>query len=376
MFLRRLRASLSLLLTGFLLVGASVGAAPASAAEPPGWSQEELAPAGVSIAHLGDVELRRARDGRLIALAVRSSVDFSSVGLTFLQRKPVAGAMWTRLAITSHSDISPSMALSATGAVHAAFVRQGSGIRYTSNRTGTWVVEVVPGSMRAEAPSVALTNGGTPSVAFSAFLSRSSYLLRIASKTAAGWTVRTIATGDVGQPSLKIDALHKRHLVYVRRSGTAPGLYYATDRTGSWQTTRLTSATDVEWPRLVLDSARHVHVAYVRSVPGFSRVLYVTNATGRWVTSTASAPAGGSSPEIGLDAAGRPVIAYTAARSSEGGPAWMAERVGSGWVRSRATEDLIAGRPGLAIDGASLHLVALRPFADANGAGQLIHAQR
>jgi hypothetical protein len=164
--------------------------------------------------------------------------------------------------------------------------------------------------------------------------------------------------------------------VYVRRSGTAPGLYYATDRTGTWKTVRLTAATDVGSPRLVLDSARHVHVAYVRSSAGFSRVLYVTNVTGAWVTSTASAPAGGSSPEITLDASERPVIAYTGGPSFEGGPAWVAERAGSTWTRSPATEDLVAGRPGLAIDGTTLHIVVLRPFADPSGDGQLIHTER
>lgn len=375
MSMRHRRAPLSLLVFA-LVLGVFVATAPVGAAEAPGWTQEELAPAGVSIAHLNNVELRRARDGRLVALAVRATADQSAIGLTFLERKSGAGAPWTRLAITSHSDISPTMALSASGAVHAAFVRQGSGIRYTSNKTGTWVIEVVPGTARGEAPSLALTNGGTPSIAFSTFVSRSSYILRIASKTSTGWTLRTIATGDVGQPSLKIDQSGKRHLVYVRRSGSAPGLYYASDRTGTWKTVRLTAAPDVELPRLVLDLGRHVHLAYGRSAAGFSRVLYVTNATGSWVTSTASAPAGGSSPEIILDDAGTPVIAYTAARSFEGGPAWIAEQIGSAWMRSPATEDLIAGRPGLAIDGTTLHVVALRPCADASGDGQLIHASR
>jgi predicted RNA-binding protein with TRAM domain len=283
---------------------------------------------------------------------------------------------WTVLAKTQHSDISPSLALAASGSVHAAFVRQGSGIRSTSNRTGTWVVEVVPGSTRGESPSVAVTAGGTPSVAFASFVSRATSILRIASKTSKGWTLRTVATGDVGQPSLKIDSLGKRHLVFVRRSGSAAGLYYATDRTGTWTTTRLTSATGVEAPRLILDAARHVHVAYVRAAPGSSRVLYVTNATGHWVTSIVSGSGNASSPELALDGSGRPVIAYTAGLPFESGAAVVAERAGAGWTQQPATTDRIAGRPGLAIDGAQLHLLALRPFADPQDAGQLIHAMR
>jgi len=373
--LPRAGVRLALILSAILVVF-GISAVPVGAAEPPGWSQETVAPSGVARAHLRDVELRRTRDGRLIALAVRSSVDWSSAGLTFLERSPGTAGVWRVLAKTSNFDVAPSLALSVAGAVHAAWVREGSGIRYTSNRTGTWVVEVIPGGQGGESPSIALTNGGTPSIAFSVPISRTSHTLRVASKTASGWTLRTVATGDVGQPSLKIDQSGKRHLVYVRRTGSAPGLYYATDRSGSWRTTRLTSAPDVESPRLVLDSTRHVHVAYVRASLTLSRVLYVTNATGPWVTSTVSAPAGGSGPEITLDGAGRPVVAYVAARPYEGGAAWVAERAGTIWVRSAAIVDQMAGRPGLALDGAALHLLALRPFADPQGAGELVHATR
>lgn len=353
-----------------------VAAMPASAAEPPGWSQEELAIPGTSRAHLPDVDLRRARDGRLIGIAERATADQSSIGITIFARTAGASGSWRLLAVTRHSDISPTLALSAGGAVHAAWVRQGYGIRYTTNRTGTWGVEVVKGGSGGESPSIALTNGGSPSVAFTVSMSRTSNALRIASKISTGWVYRTVATGDIGQPSLQIDQFSKRHIVWVKRTGTSPGLYYATDRSGTWRTTRLTSATDVAAPRLVLDLARNAHVAYERTGTTLSRVLYVTNASGAWKTTTASAPAGGSSPEIELGANERPVIVYTAAQSGGAGPAWIAEWTGTGWTRSAATEDVVARRSGLATDGAALHVLALRPFADPSGDGELIHTVR
>ena len=169
---RRLGTRFGSLLLSLLLL--AVAAVPVGAAEPPGWSQEVVAPAGVARAHLRDVELRRARDGRLIGVASRATADESSVGLTFVERSPGAGGAWRLLAVTRHSDVWPSLALAAGGAIHAAWVRQGSGIRYTTNRTGTWRVEVVPVGSGGETPSVALTNGGSPSVAFSVPLSRAS----------------------------------------------------------------------------------------------------------------------------------------------------------------------------------------------------------
>lgn len=358
------------------LVIAAVAAIPVAAAEPPGWSQEDVAVAGTSRAHLPGIDLRLARDGRLVGIAERATADQSSIGITIVERTPGATGSWRLLAVTRHSDVAPTLALSAAGAVHAAWVRQGYGIRYTSNTTGRWGVEVVPGGTRGEAPSIALTNGGSPSVAFTVPVSRFNSTLRIASKISTGWSLRTVASGDVSQPSLDIDQYSKRHIVWVKRTGTSPGLYYATDRSGTWRTTRLTSATDVAAPRIVLDLARNVHVAYVRTGTTISRVLHVTNASGAWRTTTASGPAGGSNPEIALGAGERPVISSTAGRADEAAPAWVAEWTGTGWTRSAATEDVVVGRSGLAIAGTGLHLLALRPFAAAYGDGDLIHMVR
>jgi hypothetical protein len=74
--------------------------APAAAADPLVWSQEVIAPAGIARAHLASVDLRAAGDGRLVAVAVRSSADQSSAGLSILERSAGASTAWRVLAIT------------------------------------------------------------------------------------------------------------------------------------------------------------------------------------------------------------------------------------------------------------------------------------
>ena len=99
-------------------------------------------------------------------LAVRSSPDLSPSGLTILERTAGATGTWRRLAITNNFDSQASLALAAGGAVNVAWARAGAGIRFTSNKTGTWKVEVISTGGDGYSPSLALTNGGTPSVAY------------------------------------------------------------------------------------------------------------------------------------------------------------------------------------------------------------------
>ncbi len=206
-------------------------------------------------------------------------------------------------------------------------------------------------------------------------LTRTTAALKIVSKTAAGWRTRTIATGNIGSsPSLRIDQFGKRHLVFVRPSGASAGLYYATDRSGTWTTTRISSAAGIGSPRLVLDSGRHVHVVYARPLAGGgTSVIYATNALGTWRSSTASGPGGGSHPEIALDGTAGAEVGYLRGRDDAASPAWVAHRHGTGWLREEVSDLLLAGRPGVAVDTAGRdHLVALQPYADPIGAGMLV----
>lgn len=367
-----------LLIVGLVATTSTLAATgrPAAAADPPGWSQEVIAPAGIARAHLGSVDLREANDGRLVAVAVRSSADESNAGLSILERPAGASTAWRILAMTHSADVAPSLDLAAGGAVSVAWIREGSGVRVTSNRTGAWVIEALPDSNGAQWPSLALTIGGMPSVAYVVPTSTTAATLRIASRTVGGWVDRTIATGDVASPSLRIDQWGKRHVVFVRRSGTGSGLYYATDRSGTWETTRLTTAADVAAPRLLLDLAGSAHVVYARSDATAPRVLYATNVSNAWQTSTVSGATGGSNPEIALDATGRPVVAFPGGPSFAASPMWVARLVDGVWSREVVSEDTFAGRPGLVVEVAAEHLVALRPFADPMGAGELIQASR
>ncbi len=346
----------------------------ARAADAPGWTQETVTFTGFTPAFLAGPELRAARDGRLVGVGVRATADLSSGGISIFERGPGAGDSWRIVANTHNSDVEPSLAVARGGTINVAWRREGSGLRFTSNRTGRWVVESIPSSTAAAAPSLALTSGGSPSIAWANALSRTTNAIRIASKTVSGWQVRTIASGAVGSPALAIDQWSKRYVAFVRTAGSAPGLYLATDRSGTWTTTRISSQTGIGSVRIALDLARHVHVAYTREAGATSIVRHATNASGRWVVSTVSGPGGGRSPELAIDSAGRPRVAFAAAPTYGSSTATLARWTATGWTREPISTDLVDGRPGLAIDAHGADHALLFRITDGFMGGEFIHA--
>ena len=336
---------------------------PARAADVPGWTQEADAD-----------ESAIARDGRLVGVGSRASADLSSAGLSIFERAPGASSTWRIVANTNNFDVAPSLAIARGGTINVAWRREGAGLRFTSNRTGRWVVEAIPSSTTAAAPSLALTSGGSPSIAWASALTRTTNAIRIASKTVTGWHVRTIASGAVESPALAVDAWSKRYVAFVRTGGSAAGLYLATDRSGTWTTTRISSQTGLGSVRIALDLARHVHVAYTREAGPTSIVRHATNASGRWVISTVSGPGGGWSPELALDSAGRPRVAYAAAPLYDSSTAMLARWTRIGWTREPISADLVSGRPGLAIDAHGADHALLFRITDGFMGGEFSHA--
>ena len=79
------------------------------------------------------------------------------------------------------------------------------------------------------------------------------------------------------------------HIAYQRYTDTwnedpAPGIYYATNKSGSWVSTRLTRSYGDGAPSLALDATGHVYIATTRATWAAHPGVYVmTNATGSWV---------------------------------------------------------------------------------------------
>lgn len=377
---RRIRSAAGrvVLAAGLLAASAGLGPVqPARAAEGlGGWSLDPLVVGTAAPPLLEWPSMAVDRTGNVVVAAVRSSADLASGGLAIYRRSAGDAGTWTRLAVTSAQDREPSLALNASGRVSVAFLREGVGLRYTSNRTGTWVVEPLAGTREALMPSLALTSGGTPAIAYERHSGRATLGISLLYKTSTGWRTRTVTTGDDHAPSLAIDQYGVRYLAFVRTSG-ARGLWFGTDRGGTWRFTRLTSATDVQAPSLALDLWRHVHVAYERHGATSSRVLEVTNVAGSWRTTTVSDGRGGVAPAMAVAATDVPIVSVAYMTDPRMAPAvpLVATQDTLAWSRSQvsATAFDTANRPGFAIERSGRrHLALYEP--NAIGEFSLVHA--
>ena len=184
-----------------------------------------------------------------------------------------------------------------------------------------------------------------------------------ASDATGSWVTERVSTGADGLPDLVFDGAGKAHVVYVREGA---GLYYATNVTGTWVTTLLRSDTTPWSPSMAIDKLGKLHVAY--SSEGFAPgIWYFTNSSGAWVTTRLTTSTWDSEPSLVLDAANKVRIAFVRYDPSALGIYVLSNATGS-WVASRATSGpSIDDYPALGIDAAGkLHVAAVRYDADWN----------
>ena len=102
------------------------------------------------------------------------------------------------------------------------------------------------------------------------------------STASATWTLGNATEGfRMTAPAIAVDG-DDHQGVASQRAGRDPGIFFATDATGSWSEERVTTGSD--WsPSLAYDGAGHAHIAYGHYGTA-SGVAYATNASGDWVT--------------------------------------------------------------------------------------------
>jgi hypothetical protein len=161
---------------------------------------------------------------------------------------------------------------------------------------------------------------------------------------AAAWTETTVTENTrFDEPSLALDAGDRAHVAYIGY-GDEPGIYVASDATGTWTSARLTDATD-DAPAIALDANGHRHIVFVRSGddPG---IHYATDRNGDWtVTRLTSERA--DSPSIAVDVAGHVHIAFNS-DSFEPGVVSLDDSSGS-WVRTRVTSAHLDGATSIVV---------------------------
>ncbi len=166
----------------------------------------------------------------------------------------------------------------------------------------------------------------------------------------ATWTSTEVTSNThFDEPALTLDAHGDAHVAYIAY-GDRPGLFFATDASGSWDSTRLTTARD-EAPAIAVDGDGHDHIAFVR-YGADAGLYYATDRTGDWiVTRLSDEPA--DAPSIALDADGRAHIAF-ASGSFDPGIVAFDDSTGD-WVRSQVTQAPLDGSTSIVVlaDGTS-----------------------
>ena len=93
-----------------------------------------------------------------------------------------------------------------------------------------------------------------------------------------------------GGPCITFDAHGYRYIAFGRTGIAEPGIYLATNRSGSWRLAPHPVAQGERCASILVDGAGHIHLLAVRAHPPsdpvtFSDLLYATNRSGAWRSS-------------------------------------------------------------------------------------------
>jgi hypothetical protein len=320
--------------------------------------QRTLPTPGIAYYEAANNDLTTALDSRTLAGSVMDSAPSLAMDGTFNQHLAFerdstgsdngieaatdASGSWV-FANAAGTQAPPAEAVDGSGHDHIAY-SDGTNVHHVTNATGSWVDEVVgpgsdPGIALDAADHVTLvykdgasiviarnatgswvlfsfvsSSGGRPSVAVDGsghthFALIDSTFVVYYNDVSGSWQALLVVP-SADSPSLALDGSGHVHLTY-RSSGSAPGTYYATDKTGSWVTTRLTRTNAETAPSIAVDPAGHVFIAMARyywaANPG---IFIVSNRTGPWVTTQLTTKEGDVDPAIGTDGSGRLRIVY------------------------------------------------------------------
>jgi len=136
----------------------------------------------------------------------------------------------------------PSLAVDGAGKSHIAYTNDKRGLSYATNKSGSWVRQTI-------------------------------------TRSPADPTTRDT------QASLAVDGNGKVHIAFVRYDFSVPngglGLFYATNKSGSWVVKKLHAGNDLA-PSLAVHRGA-VHIAFwVYAYPGRDSVKHLSNETGTW----------------------------------------------------------------------------------------------
>ena len=127
---------------------------------------------------------------------------------------------------------------------------------------------------------------------------------------------RSDSHGHDGQPSLALDSHDHAYVAFARNDcdDCAPsvplGVYYLTNKSGSWSTPKKLAGLSMDWPTIQVNGS-HISVSWERCecIPKQTgQVWFGTNASGSWTKTKVAQNA--DSPSLALNSAGLPRIAF------------------------------------------------------------------
>ncbi len=204
----------------------------------------------------------------------------------------------------------PTLAVS-EGRAHIAF-RVGSTLRYATgpdDSAAGWITETVDGACCSTAPSLGLTSGGDPRVAYGDGTSASPGALVVRSRTGAdSWSSQLVDNHRVSSPALTVYQTGL-YLAYVRRGA---GTWYAS-KPGSqaWTLKQLDGAASGP-PDI---SAFSGSAAFIFGKPG--KLKYATMSGGILLTKAFTSTAGDQRPHV-TRAGGKPLITWLRSNGGSG----------------------------------------------------------
>jgi hypothetical protein len=281
---------------------------------------------------------------------------------------------WVRTRLTSRLDEPYAIAVDAAQKVYIIFRRlttsDNLGFFMVSNRTGTWVTQHLA-TIHEDAYRVRIAVDPDRKI----HLASTTDLHAWYSTNETGTWTRQQLDQYQGQNGLvAVDAQGHLHLLFnqclnAEGSGTCEGsgIYYRTNRTGSWVTVRIAPQQQDTPEDLTTDGAGNVHVVFSREYWDQGKentlplgVFYVTNAGGTWRTLKAAGP--GRMAQIERTPGGQIHIVYAHVDGNLG--IFLATLRNGVWYRSEVIpEYAFYPSTGIESDG-RLHIAFMRMAID------------
>ena len=210
-----------------------------------------------------------------------------------------------------------ALAVDSVGKSHMAFTSVG-GVSYASDSSGAWTssTTIYPNGTQGDSfvePAIAVDATGRRHVLY-VYLTETYTpgLMYTSAPSGGSWqaTPTRLYSGVMGSPDAVVDSANKLHIAWLD-FGSSPGIYYATNASGSWVRTRLSRSSADGAPSIAVDSNGKILVVFARGYWAATPGMYlVTNRTGSWSTTLISDDNFAGDPSLDVGPDGLADIAY------------------------------------------------------------------